>query len=292
MNILTFDIEEWYIEKKFFGAKESKYVEYDRLLDELLCKLEETGLKATFFCVGKMASEFPLVVRKIAEAGHEIGCHSNSHRWLNKMGYEQAMEDTHIAVDSLQQCIGAKVTSYRAPAFSIGNQNKWAVEVLAANGITCDASVFPASRDFGGFLDFSSEEPTVVQYNGIAVHEFPVMTANVLGKRVAYSGGGYFRLFPYCFIEKELKKSGYSMTYFHLGDMCPIVSEMMSKEDYERYFQEPGTIKSRYKRTIKANLGIKNAKNKLYKLLNNIDFINISQADQRIDWSTVPSMVL
>ena len=33
MNILTFDIEEWFLEKNYFGAKESRYAEYDRLLE-------------------------------------------------------------------------------------------------------------------------------------------------------------------------------------------------------------------------------------------------------------------
>ena len=136
MNILTFDIEEWFLEKNYFGAKESRYAEYDRLLDEVLGKLSEKGLKGTFFCVGKLASDFPQVVRKIDAAGHEVGCHSNVHQWLNKMSFQEAMEDTHAAVDSLQQCIGKKVMSYRAPAFSIGSDNKWAFEVLAENGIT------------------------------------------------------------------------------------------------------------------------------------------------------------
>ena len=49
MNILTFDIEEWYLEKVYFGAKEAKYTEYDQLLDELLEKLSRVGLKGTFF---------------------------------------------------------------------------------------------------------------------------------------------------------------------------------------------------------------------------------------------------
>ena len=49
MEILTFDIEEWYLEKAYFGAKESKYAEYDRMLDELLEKLDSGNLKGTFF---------------------------------------------------------------------------------------------------------------------------------------------------------------------------------------------------------------------------------------------------
>lgn len=292
MNILTFDIEEWYLEKAYFGAKKSKYAEYDKLLEEILIKLEEKGLKGTFFCVGKMATDFPSVVRKIHGAGHEVGCHSNTHQWLNKMTYEQAMEDTHAAVDALQQCVGKKVESYRAPAFSIGSNNKWAFEVLAANGITKDASVFPVSRDFGGFPEFAKIEPTVVKYNGIKIHEFPIATTKVFGKDIAYSGGGYFRFFPYWFIEKEMKLAPYSMTYFHLGDLYPVVSGVMSKEDYESYFSEKGTLKARYLRYLKFNLGVKGNKAKLFKLFDSMSFYNISEANGLIDWVNAPSITL
>lgn len=292
MNILTFDIEEWYLEKAYFGAKESKYAEYDRLLDELLQKLDSRNLKGTFFCVGKLGSDFPDVVRKIDAAGHEVGCHSNTHQWLNKMTYQEAMEDTRSAVDALEQCIGKKITSYRAPAFSIGSNNKWAFEVLAANGITCDASVFPASRDFGGFPEFTKMEPSVVRSNGIELHEYPIVTTKVLGKDIAYSGGGYFRFFPYGFIEKEMKRTPYSMTYFHLGDLNPVIEGVMSKEDYESYFDEPGTTKARYLRYIKTNLGIKGNKHKLFKLIERMEFSSITEAELQTDWSKAPVVYL
>ena len=292
LSILSFDIEEWYIEKAYFGARESKYAAYDKLLDELLQKLDDSKLKGTFFCVGKLAVDFAHVIRKITDAGHEVGCHSNTHQWLNKMTCAEAMEDTHVAVDSLQQCIGKKIDSYRAPAFSIGSSNKWAFEVLAANGITRDASVFPVSRDFGGFPEFTKMEPAVVRYNGIELHEFPIATAKVMGKDIAYSGGGYFRFFPYAFIKKEMKRAAYSMTYFHLGDLLPVVSGVMSKEDYERYFEEPGTLKARYLRYLKFNVGVKGNKKKLFRLFDNMSFCNFTEADKLIDWSKAPVLTL
>lgn len=288
MKILTFDIEEWYLEKAYFGAKASKYAEYDKLLDEILLRLEGNGQRGTFFCVGKLASDFPEVVRRIDMAGHEIGCHSNVHQWLNKMSYEQVMEDTHAAVDALEQCIGKKIVSYRAPAFSIGSTNKWAFEVLAANGIICDASVFPASRDFGGFPEFAKREPTIVKYNGIQIHEYPIVTTKVLNKDIVYSGGGYFRFFPYCFVKKEMKKSPYSMTYFHLGDLHPVYDGVMTKEDYERYFNESGTVKARYIRYFKGNIGVNRNKSKLYNLMGDMRFHCISEAEELIDWANVP----
>ena len=292
MNILTFDIEEWYLEKAYFGSKATKYAVYDSLIDEILEILSSTGLKGTFFCVGKMGAVFPDVVRKIDAAGQEIGCHSNTHQWLNKMTYARAMEDTHAALDSLQQCIGKKVVSYRAPAFSIGTENKWAFEVLAANGITRDASVFPTSRDFGGFPEFASSEPSLVKYQGIEIHEFPIATTKIFGKDIGYSGGGYFRLFPYKFVMKTMEASRYSMTYFHLGDLHPVYTGVMSKDDYEHYFKEPGTTKARYLRYLKTNLGVRGNKKKLFKILKIMPFTNLEQAERIIDWAKVPTITI
>lgn len=285
MNLLTFDIEEWYLNYQKGGSKE-KYAEYDRYLDAILNKLDERQLKATFFCVGEMGRLFPEVVRKICSQGHEIGCHSNIHTWLNKMTEAECREDTHQAVDSLEQCIGEKVKSYRAPAFSIGESNKWAFEVLAENGIERDASIFPVARSFGGFVHFGQKSPCIVEYNGVRIKEFPICTTKVFGKETAYSGGGYFRFFPLGFVEKQMKKSPYTMCYFHIGDLVPESRGVMSKEAYEAYFKEKGTLKARYTRFIKANLGKKNALSKMMKLIDDMRFINTQHADNEIDWST------
>lgn len=292
MNILTFDIEEWFLEKAYFGGKQSKYAEYDRLLEEILQKLSEKSLKGTFFCVGKMATDFPSVVRKIFEAGHEIGCHSNTHQWLNKMTYDEAMEDTHAAVDALEQCVGQKVLSYRAPAFSIGSNNKWAFDILAECGIERDASVFPAVRDFGGFANFGAEEPCVISHNGHTMKEFPICMASLFGKEVAYSGGGYFRFFPLGFIKSQMKKSDYAMCYFHIDDLLLESKLVMSRKEYEDYFKENGSLINRYKRYIKANLGKKGAFAKMTRLIEQTRFINLADVDAQTDWDKAQHITL
>lgn len=286
MNLLTFDIEEWYLNHQKGGPIE-KYAEYDRYLDAILNKLDERKLKATFFCVGEMGRLFPEVIKKIHQRGHEIGCHSNIHTWLNKMTEAECREDTHRAVDSLEQCIGEKVKSYRAPAFSIGEKNKWAFEILAENGIERDASIFPAARDFGGFPHFGQKTPCIVEYNGIRIKEFPICTARVLGKEMAYSGGGYFRFFPLGFVEKEMKKSPYAMCYFHIGDLIPESHGVMSKEAYEAYFKEKGTLKARYLRYFKSNMGKGRAFPKMMNLIDRTDFFNLNQADGELDWGAM-----
>lgn len=291
MNILTFDIEEWYLDKKVWNRSD-RYVEYDNYLDKILNVLEERGIKGTFFCIGGMASDFPYVVRKIASYGHEIGCHSYMHTWLNMMNKEEVMEDTKIAIDMLEQCIGEKILSYRAPAFSIGMNNRWVFEILAECGIRRDASIFPAERDFGGFSEFGEKKPAIVYYEQAQIKEFPICTIKIMGKEIAYSGGGYFRFFPLSFVRGEMTKSDYSMTYFHIGDMVSESSGVMSKSEYEMYFKQPGSLKNRYIRYIKTNLGKKTAFNKLKSLIRTEDFLNIEQADVLIDWQNVNSIVL
>jgi polysaccharide deacetylase family protein (PEP-CTERM system associated) len=291
MNLLTFDIEEWYLESQRLGRAE-KYAEYDRYLQAILDKLDERKVKATFFCVGEMGRQFPEVIRKIQNRGHEIGCHSNIHTWLNKMTEAECREDTHRAVASLEQCIGEKVLSYRAPAFSIGEKNKWAFEILAENGIERDASIFPAARDFGGFPHFGQKKPCFVEYNGIRIKEFPVCTTKVMGKELAYSGGGYFRFFPLGFVEKEMNKTSYAMCYFHIGDLVSESTKVKTKEEYEAYYKEPGTLKARYVRHLKSNLGKKNAFQKMMRLIDDMEFVNLQQIDDKMNWkaSTVVNL--
>lgn len=283
MNLLTFDIEEWYLNHQKNGPIE-KYAEYDRYLDSILNILDDRKLKATFFCVGEMGRLFPDVIKKIQAKGHEIGCHSNIHTWLNKMTEAECREDTHRAVDSLEQCIGEKVKSYRAPAFSIGENNKWAFEILVENGIERDASIFPAARDFGGFPHFGQKTPCVVEFNGIRLKEFPVCTTRVIGKEMAYSGGGFFRFFPLSFVKKEMKKSEYVMCYFHIGDLVPESSKVKTKEEYEAYYKEPGTLKARYVRYLKTNLGKKNAFQKMMRLIDEMEFVGLRVADEIKNW--------
>lgn len=292
MNILTFDIEEWYNRRKQLGDNRAKYAVFDRYLNEILDKLDEGGFKGTFFCVGGMGDLFPDVVRKIDGRGHEIGCHSYNHTWLNKMTREEVLDDTRHAMDALENCIGKKVKSYRAPAFSIGEQNKWAFDVLVECGIERDASVYPASRDFGGFSNFGHKTPVMICHEGITLKEFPVCTTDLLGKDFAYSGGGYFRFFPLWFIQREMRRADYAMTYFHILDLVVENRHVQSRKEYEEYFNEPGTFKARYKRFIKANLGKEHAFEKLKELISSEKFINLEQADEMINWEQAPKKAL
>lgn len=290
MNILSFDIEEWYLQKEYFGDNKSEYERYDGYLDRILDKLDELNIKATFFCVGGLAREFPDVVRLIDQRGHEVGCHSDQHTWLNKMTRDELLADTRMAVSSLEDVIGKKVTAYRAPAFTIGDSNKYALEVLAECGIEKDASIFPAVHAFGGFEKFGQKGPCIIKYNGIEMKEFPICTTKILGKNIAYSGGGYFRFFPLWFIKKEMSKCDYNMTYFHIFDL--ICQPILDDQTFESYYKIPANWKNKKLREIKGTVGAKGAFNKLMRLIGSPEFVNLELADKNIDWSNAPVIYL
>jgi polysaccharide deacetylase family protein (PEP-CTERM system associated) len=275
MNILTFDIEEWFLYEKNNLYKNSLYVEkLNNLLYILLDNLEKYNIQATFFCIGIIAKKYPNVINTIISKGHEIACHSNKHEWLTTLSVKQFDEDTYTAIDSIEQLTGRKIICYRAPAFSITSNNLWTFEILAKYGIEIDCSIFPAKRDFGGLPEYNCSVPSLLIHNGILIKEFPVSITDFFGKKIIYSGGGYFRLMPYKLIKYFMKNNDYTMTYFHLRDF-----DVNQKKKYSlRYF--------------KNYYGIEYAFKKFLSLINDYNFINIKLADELIDWNTVKKIII
>lgn len=292
MNILTFDTEEWYLEKKLYGGRASWYQQYNETFAKVLDELDKRGIKATFFCVGKLATEFPKVVCEIAKRGHEVGCHSNEHTWLNKMTEDQLRRDTEEAIKALEDVAGQKVISYRAPAFSITQQNKWAVNVLADCGIENDASIFPTNRDYGGYKGFPQDTPCIISHEGAILKEYPISLTSILGKTMAYSGGGFFRLLPYWLVSNAMRNRDYTIGYFHLNDLIHQKIAFKSKKEYEDYFKEPGTLMNRLVRYAKSNVAIGDAYGKLQHLLSEHLFLGIREADRMIEWSKMNAITL
>lgn len=291
MNILTFDIEEWYLESVKLNRLE-RYKQLDETFARVLDDLDRHGMKGTFFCVGQLAVTHPHVIREIVARRHEVGCHSNIHTWLDKMTPEELRKDTTEALKALEDVSGQKVVSYRAPAFSITPRNKWAVNVLAECGIMTDASIFPTNRDFGGYKGFHKDTPCVIRHERATLKEFPISLTSVVGKQIAYSGGGYFRLMPLWFVNKTIKQRDYNICYFHLADLIPTHNKLMTKQAYEEYFKESGTLKNRLMRYVKSNAGRGDVIGKLERLLSDNKFVNVQEAESFIDWSKTETIEL
>ena len=279
MNILTFDIEDWWVYDHYGLGNSADYLpRLDRYLSEILDLLDVRNFKATFFCLGLVAKQYPEVIKKIAARGHNIGCHSYAHRFLGDLNPKEFAKDTKLALDCIEEEISQKVNCYRAPAFSISEDRMWAIEILVSNGIEYDCSIYPSTRSFGGFPSFQENRPAIIQYNGSIIKEFPMSLTKILGHKIAYSGGGYFRLIPYPIIKRIVNQSNYSMTYFHIKDFDAKqvkTSSLLNSEE------------SRISRYFKNYYGINGSYQKFQKFINDFEFISLAQASENIDWKKV-----
>lgn len=268
-NILTFDIEEWYLYEKYPKGGKSYYLPcINGCLDRTLDLLDEAGYKATFYSLGIIAREYPEIIRRIASRGHEIGCHSDKHTLINRMTPREFREDTRIAIDSLQQVTGSKIDLYRAPAFSMKNTWPWALGILAEEGITCDSSIFSSGMSVNGQqLDFN--KPFLIHVNGLTLKQLPIGSKKLLGQQFIFSGGGFFRFFPYIWIHKWMNELDYNMTYFHIRDFDTQQKRFLSKRYFLSYY------------------GINGAFDKFSQMIADFDFIPVGDAISQIDWSAV-----
>ena len=85
----------------------------------LLDMLKERGIKATFFMVGKCATTWPAVVKRIADEGHEVANHSWSHPNLAPMKETRIMDQLQQTHDAIVKACGVAPILYRPPYGSI-----------------------------------------------------------------------------------------------------------------------------------------------------------------------------
>jgi polysaccharide deacetylase family protein (PEP-CTERM system associated) len=222
-NVVSVDVEDYFHAEAFSGVTDpSQWNSYTsrvelntRRLLELLASLDVHG---TFFIVGWVADRFPALVREIAEAGHELGCHSYWHRLIYKLDPAEFREDTRRAKDAIEQIGGQPVTVYRAPTYSVIDRSVWALEILAELGFTCDSSIYPIHHDRYGMPD-APRAPFRFQTPSGPLTEFPLTTFRLAGHNMPVGGGGYLRLLPKMYTRlglRQVQKEGLPIViYIH-----------------------------------------------------------------------------
>ena len=186
--------------------------------------LDDAGAKGTFLTVGWVAERYPDLIRAVADAGHEIGCHSYYHRLVYSMTPEEFEEDLARALDLLRKLSGQGVGVYRAPGFSMTRECCWAYPILRRHGIEIDVSIVPARRDHGGMAD-CTRDPFVLHLDDGDVRCFPVSVMKIGGRVVPFSGGGYLRLYPQALIHAGFRQNHREgrpgMSYIHPREINP-----------------------------------------------------------------------
>jgi polysaccharide deacetylase family protein (PEP-CTERM system associated) len=203
-NILTVDVEEWFhilevaggYTRDDWSGLESRV---EANTDALLALFAETGTKATCFVVGWVAQRHPALVRRIADAGHEVASHSYWHEVVPRHSRVSLAQDLAASRKLLEDLCGGPVGGFRAPGGSITHATAWALDVVAEAGFRYDASLNPGHSSHGGFAT-PYLGPHRLRTAGGELFEIPWTTVGIAGRRLPFAGGGYLRLFPYAAI--------------------------------------------------------------------------------------------
>jgi polysaccharide deacetylase family protein (PEP-CTERM system associated) len=210
VNAMTVDVEDYFqvsafervVARERWDGFESRVC---RNTERLLALFASGGVTATFFVLGWVAERFPGLVRRIAEAGHELGSHGYAHRLVYEMTPREFGDDLHRARIAIEAAAGAPVMGYRAPSFSITRRSLWAFDQLIAEGFAYDASVYPIHHDRYGIPD-APRHPYTVERPAGSILEVPGSTVRIGGQNLPIGGGGYFRLLPYTWIRHGIAR--------------------------------------------------------------------------------------
>ena len=260
-NALTIDLEDYFMVSAFESVikREGWHLQESRIernthkvLDILDGADGNTGVKATFFCLGWVGERYPYLIREIDRRGHEIACHSYDHQLVYRMTPEQFREDVSISKRILEDAAGKKVIGYRAPSYSITQQSLWALDILGEEGYRYDSSIFPIHHDRYG-IPTAPRFPFLIKLDGNGgdgtrapadfermplwepepgepcddcIVEYPISTVKMMGLNIPISGGGYMRLLPYGVIRQGLVKINKDenkpfVFYFHPWEVDP-----------------------------------------------------------------------
>ncbi len=189
--ILTVDVEDWFHvcghpdysdPRSWVGRATRVHVGVERIL----ALLEGSGSRATFFVLGWVARRSPALVRRIADAGHEVACHGDAHRRAFEQTLPEFREDVRRARAVLEDVLGRPVTAYRAPEWSLLRSDSPALAVLVEEGFTVDSSL-TAAPPVGDAAN--PVRPTVLSTGSGPILEVPPLMGTFFGFPAMWGGG-------------------------------------------------------------------------------------------------------
>jgi polysaccharide deacetylase family protein (PEP-CTERM system associated) len=227
-NAMTVDVEDWFQVGAFEGVIDRASwphlpARVEQNVDRILHLFADAGMQATFFALAWIAERYPQMMRRIAQAGHEIASHGCLHERVHHLQPSEFALDCARSRAILEDVTGQAVTGYRAPSFSIDHRTPWAHAILAENGYLYSSSVAPIRHDHYGWPG----SPRFLWHPlaGQDFVEIPVSTARLMGRVVPAGGGGFFRLYPYALSRQLIRRihdEGRSaIFYFHPWEMDP-----------------------------------------------------------------------
>ena len=228
-NAMTIDVEDYFQVSAFAShiARDSWPTLECRIeanIDRILAILAAGNVTATFFTLGWIAERYPAMVRRIVAGGHELASHGYGHLRASDQSRAEFTDDISRSKALLEDIGGQAVLGYRAPSFSIGARNLWALDALLETGYRYSSSIYPIQHDHYGMPD----APRFAFYpNGKdGLLEVPITTVRLMQRNLPAGGGGYFRLLPYAAsrwlmrrVNRDDRQS--AIFYFHPWEIDP-----------------------------------------------------------------------
>jgi polysaccharide deacetylase family protein (PEP-CTERM system associated) len=267
-NFLTCDLEEYFhvsayadrVDQRNWDSFPSRVAEST---DRILELLDQNHCVATFFVLGWVAEKKPEVVRRVAEAGHEIACHSLLHRRVYELTPEEFREDTRRAKSVIEDVTGKQVVGYRAPSFSVTAASIWALEILVEAGFRYDSSIYPVKHPSYGMAK-APRTPFRINTSSGAILEFPLTTLEFAGHRSPVAGGAYLRVLPYLYTR-------WAMHYLNRRENSSVCVYVHPWEIDAGQPRLPGKMSAH----LRHRLGLRSLERKLERLMRDFPFATL-----------------
>lgn len=191
-------------------------VRYPAVVHDLLGRLDEAGVRGTFFVVGELAETQPELLAAVAAAGHELALHDWDHTQLDRSDPATLRATAAKGRDVLGDIAGEEIRGYRAATFSLVAETTWAADVLADVGFTYSSSVLAAANPLYGY----PEAPCRPFRWPSGLLEIPAPLIDLGVSRVPL-GGTYLRLLPLGLLRRRLDAHELPFVYCHPYDFDP-----------------------------------------------------------------------
>ena len=83
--------------------------------EKILSILEKHDIKVTFFATGGWVESYPEDVKKIIEAGHAFGNHSENHKYMTKLSNSEIKEELMLVHNKVKELTGYEMCLFRPP---------------------------------------------------------------------------------------------------------------------------------------------------------------------------------
>lgn len=229
MNLLTFDVEDWYhinypvVDFSVFDRQEDHQGLVDRTR-KLTDYCQARGIQGTFFVLGRLLEKRPDLGEWIVDQGQELALHGYEHDLLTQKGPDQFKKELERSLKVFREITGTHPLGFRGPSWSINASNLWVLESLESFGFSYDSSIFPVKNFLYG-LPAAPSEPffPVIRGRKLDLLEVPVSITRLGSKRIAYSGGIFFNLWPMVLIKmfanRQARQGKNNLFYFHPWDL-------------------------------------------------------------------------